>query len=198
MKTARWSLLAFAQRAAHSFDQLRRPPAAVSVAIRDSERLLKGERLTFVSRAVNLAHKAITGGPNLRLRKRCVYFSAAHAHRGGPAMNSTATIAIYNVQYFADLLGSSADPVKRAMVMRLLIEEENKLGAGQEALDIAETRIANGRTLIERQEALVARVRENGHDVRAHNDLLATLVKVQAAFERYRRTIMRGLNNRII
>jgi hypothetical protein len=114
-----------------------------------------------------------------------------------PAMNSTA-ISIFNIHHFTDLLGSTSDPVKRKMVMSLLLDEENKLGAGQEALDIAETRIAKGRKLIERQEALIARVSENGHDVRAHNDLLATLVKVQGAFERYRRTIMRGLNHRMI
>jgi len=34
--------------------------------------------------------------------------------------------------------------------------------------------------------------------VRAHNDLLATLIKVPAAFERYRGMIMRRLNNRMI
>ncbi len=107
-------------------------------------------------------------------------------------------VAINNVEHFADQLTSEVDGAKRATLMRLLVEEEDKLGAGLEQLGIAELRIAKGRQLIARQMALVAKIAGDGHDGREANDLLAMLKEVQALFEAYRRSIMSRLNEGIL
>ncbi len=102
-------------------------------------------------------------------------------------------IGIYNIEHFADQLGTTADPTKRATLMRLLVEEEDKLGAGLEQLGVTERRIERGHRLIAEQRALIKRMDGNGHDTRTASELLGAMVGMQAAFEDYRRTIMRAL-----
>lgn len=102
-------------------------------------------------------------------------------------------IGVYNIEHFADQLGSTADPTKRAMLMRLLVEEEDKLGAGLEQLDIVEARIARGHRLITDQRTRIAQMNGNGHDTRSASELLGAMIDTQTAFEVYRRRIMRAL-----
>lgn len=107
-------------------------------------------------------------------------------------------IGINNVEHFADQLSSEVDRTKRAILMRLLVEEEDKLGTGLQQLGVAELRIATGHRLIAKQKALIAHMECNGRDSREARDLLGTLVEVQTLFERYRHTIMRVMDQHII
>ncbi len=104
-------------------------------------------------------------------------------------------VGVNNVEHFADQLSSWLEPQKRATLMRLLVEEEGRLGAGLEQLGVAEMRIAKGRQLITQQKALIARIQDDGRDLRDHHDHLDTLVSVQKLFERYRDTIINALDH---
>lgn len=105
-------------------------------------------------------------------------------------------IGINNVERFGDQLCSAADPARRATLMRLLVEEEDNLGAGLEQLDAAELRIARCHQLIASQRVLVARIGSDGHDAEEANTLLSALLEVQELFEGYRRRILSALNQR--
>ena len=67
-------------------------------------------------------------------------------------------VSVNNVHHFADQMTTAADPVKRATLMHLLVEEEEKLGTGFAQLDLAETRIATGARLIASQKTIIARM----------------------------------------
>lgn len=107
-------------------------------------------------------------------------------------------VGINNVERFADQLSSAADPGKRATLMRLLVEEEDKLGVGLQQLGACELWIAKGRRLIARQQALIARVEAGGRDPHEEKALLHSLMELQALFEGYRRRVMSGLNNHVV
>ncbi len=107
-------------------------------------------------------------------------------------------VGINNVEHFADQLGSEGDPARRATLMRLLVEEEDRLGAGLEQLGVAQMRIAKGHRLIASQRAVVAQIEGAGRDPRPARELLATLVEVQSLFERYGHTIMQALSHRVL
>jgi hypothetical protein len=90
-----------------------------------------------------------------------------------------------NLEQFATLLGS--DPTKRSTLMTLLIEEENKFGAGYERLDAADQWVAAGRDRIEKQRDLIARLSEAGHDMATAHQQLRGFMEIQSLFEGYRR-----------
>jgi DNA-binding CsgD family transcriptional regulator len=100
----------------------------------------------------------------------------------------------HNLEHFANRLGVESDPARRETMLRLIVEEEDKLGFGLEQLEIAEDRIAAGNKRIAMQRAVVARLGNGGSDTRLAKDVLATLVKAQALFEDYRQKILRQLN----
>ena len=57
-----------------------------------------------------------------------------------------------NIDHYLELLDDSNVATERhAMVVKLLIEEEDKLGYYQEQLEFAESRAANGRDRLNRQ-----------------------------------------------
>ena len=113
----------------------------------------------------------------------------------GAQMKTTTFVRINNVHNFADQLTSAADPAKRATLIRLLVEEEDKLGVGLAQLGAAELRLATGARLIARQKELIARMQTDGRDTKHANNLLDTMTEVQALFEKYRRRIVARLDD---
>lgn len=67
-----------------------------------------------------------------------------------------------NVIRYRDLLNSEIDPTRLAQLRKLLIEEEDKLGAAAERLEAIEREIAKGEERIEWQRALVASMEREG------------------------------------
>jgi hypothetical protein len=55
-----------------------------------------------------------------------------------------------HIRNFADKLLSESDPNRRAVLMKLLVEEEDRLGHSTEQLDLANSHIESGRRLIAR------------------------------------------------
>ncbi len=100
-----------------------------------------------------------------------------------------------NIENFADHLSTEADPARRAVLMKLLVEEEDKLGVGLEQLDLSEAFIVKGQSLIARQEALIERLENCGREPRSANDVLNTLTEVHNLFKDYRHLLLRELKH---
>jgi hypothetical protein len=103
-------------------------------------------------------------------------------------------IGKHNLEHFANRLGVESEPARRETLLRLMVEEEDKLGCGLEQLGIAEDRIVAGNKRVAMQRAVVARLGDGGHDTRLASEVLTTLVKAQALFEDYRQKIVRQLD----
>jgi hypothetical protein len=118
------------------------------------------------------------------------------SHPEGETVNTF--VAGENIGRFADQLYGAVDVAKRATLLRLLVEEEDKLGVGLEQLGVIELRIAKGHQLIADQRTLVTRMEADGRDGHGAQDLLTAMIAVQAAFERRRRWIVENLNHRTL
>lgn len=105
-----------------------------------------------------------------------------------------------NVIHLSDELyfRSDGDAIRRATLLRLLIEEEDKLGSSLERLDLANERIATGHTLIAKQRARLSELGHDGDAARAASDLLETLLQTQARFESYRQRILKTLHHNML
>ena len=95
-----------------------------------------------------------------------------------------------NIENFTDQLSTEADPARRTVLMKLLVEEQDRLGIGLEQLDLCEAFIAKGQGLIARQVALIERLENCGRDSRSANDVLNTLVTVHNLFKDYRHLLL--------
>jgi hypothetical protein len=98
------------------------------------------------------------------------------------------------IDNFAGTLTSEAPPSKRATLRKLLIDEEDRFGVGQEQLAHVDARISNGQTVIENQRALIMRLSEGGKDLREAQKLLMRLMEVQWLFVSRRQQILDRLN----
>jgi hypothetical protein len=101
-----------------------------------------------------------------------------------------------NLIRFSQQLAAERDPDTQATLMRLLVDEENSLGAGLEHLEIVERCIASARQLIETRRELVALLTHDGQDTRDGDRLLETLLRMQNLFETYRKRIIDHLEHR--
>ena len=72
-------------------------------------------------------------------------------------------IARENVKHFRNRLDTELDPDVRSKVRRLLIEEEDKLGASLELLADIDRHIEAGHRRVERQQLLVTTMERDGH-----------------------------------
>ena len=89
-----------------------------------------------------------------------------------------------NVDIYLSRLHLTWKPEERDGLLRLLLREEDQMGASREHLERAERRIAEGRELIARQRNIVARLPEQRPtDVETH--LLRTLEQTQALLEHH-------------
>jgi CheY-like chemotaxis protein len=73
-------------------------------------------------------------------------------------------IARENTKHLRGQLGSEIDPKKRSVLTKVLVEEEDKLGADYELLADLDRHIRKGHELIARQSTLVAKMEHGGHD----------------------------------
>lgn len=106
-------------------------------------------------------------------------------------------VARKNVRRFWDRLQSEPDPVARARLERLLVEEENKLGLDLEFLAELDRTITNFDALVQTQKALVATLERDGHDGTAGaQNLLDGLMKSQLLYRECRKEI--AISKRII
>jgi hypothetical protein len=91
-----------------------------------------------------------------------------------------------NILCFADQLRWETDPARQDTLKRLLIEEENRFGAADERLRIAELKLAEGAERIARQRRLIAELKSGGGDAAVAERLLRTFEVIQELFERFR------------
>jgi DNA-directed RNA polymerase specialized sigma54-like protein len=105
-------------------------------------------------------------------------------------------IATQNVARFTEQLAAEPDAQKRAILVKLLVEEVDKLGFGPEELRTADAHLTAAHHNISRQRTLIARLNQDGRDTATASELLATLTQVQDLFERYRGHILQGVERR--
>jgi hypothetical protein len=95
-----------------------------------------------------------------------------------------------NMEGLAARLPSEADPKERAILIRLLVEEENEFGFGRDQLAAAEKFLRAGRDRIKRQRVLIDRLSGEGLDLTQANELLRRLIQTQVLFENHRQLIV--------
>ena len=104
-------------------------------------------------------------------------------------------IAWENIKDFRDRLWSESDPNIRSHLQKLLITEEDKLGAKLELVSDIERHIRESNRRIERQQALVATMARDGHDGLSRAEaLLDGLIESRLLHEDYRERILIAIN----
>ena len=183
--------------------RFRRIPSRTSV-IPENPRALGapvGRITARLPRAIALTMRAARVGPKLDSRRgsrRCKLpiildqlSSAENAMEPVADAREFATfVCTHNIENFADRLSTEIDPARRMVLMRLLVEEADKLGVGLEQLGLSEAFIARGQGLIAKQRALIERLENCGRDTRSANDILSTLLKVHNLFKDYRHVLL--------
>jgi hypothetical protein len=69
-----------------------------------------------------------------------------------------------NIRHCRDQLNLETDPKTRAALRRILVEEEDKLGANLQLLADVDHEIKKGEVLISKQTVLVTTLERDGHD----------------------------------
>jgi hypothetical protein len=96
-----------------------------------------------------------------------------------------------NVRHLRGRLFSELEPHTRSCVERLLVEEENKLGADLELIAEVERAIANFDALIIAQQALAAALERPGHECDARDrGLLDGLRQSQRLHKEYHQSLL--------
>jgi len=99
-------------------------------------------------------------------------------------------VARENIMYFCSRLKSVLHPKVRSHVQRLLIEEEDKLGADLEFLAEVEQTIISFDALIETQKSLVAMLEQNGCEAGRERTILNGLHDTRFLCQTYHRKIV--------
>ena len=100
-------------------------------------------------------------------------------------------VARENIKHLREHLASNVDPKTRAQVTRLLVDEEDKLGADYELVADLDRHIRNGHDHIARQRGLVATMERDDHPALGQaKALLDGLTTSQDLHERYRRSVL--------
>ena len=99
-------------------------------------------------------------------------------------------IARENIKRFRERLRTETDKVVQSCLQKLLVLEEDKLGADLEVLIEIERHISDGRHRIERQRVIVADMERDGHNGLAQaRCLLEGFEEAQLIHENYRKRI---------
>jgi hypothetical protein len=102
-----------------------------------------------------------------------------HPATGGLLMSLETDAYQRNIDNFHSRLLMEEHTDIRNVLLRLLIEEENKYGGRCERIDIVKSKIEKGRTLIEKQKCIVDRlIKEKGNLVYA-NRILKNFIETQ-------------------
>jgi hypothetical protein len=99
-----------------------------------------------------------------------------------------------NVSRFRELLSSESDTSRAADLVKLLIEEEDKLGASSERLEDIDQEIAKGDKRIAWQRTLVAAMERDGRDAAVAKALLENLTQIQAMYQQYRQALLAAID----
>jgi CheY-like chemotaxis protein len=100
------------------------------------------------------------------------------------------------VLQFENLLETELEPARRANLLKLLMQEEDKLGQySHEDLAALDRLITRNEELLDEQRALVVRLSDKGESAKAAEGLLETLVETQSLLEDRRKVIQRSLVN---
>jgi hypothetical protein len=100
-------------------------------------------------------------------------------------------VARENIKHFRERLCAETDPRLRTRLQKLLVAEEDKLGADLELLRDIERDISDGKRRIERQGAIVANMERDEHNGLAEaRYLLESFVEIQSLYETYRQQIL--------
>jgi hypothetical protein len=91
-----------------------------------------------------------------------------------------------NLLRYVDILEHEPTGDRRLMVRRLLIEEEDRFGTVAQRLNEAEAHIAEAGIRIHRQQDLVARLKADGRDASAAEELLTHFLNIAELFEQHR------------
>jgi hypothetical protein len=101
-----------------------------------------------------------------------------------------------NIKLFRERLSREVNPETRALLQKLLLEEEDKLGADLEALADVQQHIADGSRRIEKQRALVGIMERDGHKGLDHaKALLNGLLEAQFLHKYYHKRILLKISN---
>src|SRR5436309_2391150 len=100
------------------------------------------------------------------------------------------SVARENIKYFSSRLKSELHPNVRSQVQRLLVKEEDKLGADLEFLAEVERTIISFRALIDTQRRLVATLEHNGGEAERERATLNGLRHTHVLCQMYRQKIL--------
>ena len=98
-----------------------------------------------------------------------------------------------NILLFVDQLRWETSPAHQEALKRLLVRAENRFGAGQERLLLAERILADGEKLIARQKQLIAGMKSNGVHTDSAERALRTFQAIQFLFEDFRADVAANL-----
>ncbi len=82
-----------------------------------------------------------------------------------------------NIEKFHSRLLFEEDPGVRDVLLRLLIQEEDKYGIKEERVAIVEERISINLTLIDKQRKIIEKILEDGEDPTLANRMLINLIE---------------------
>ena len=100
------------------------------------------------------------------------------------------------ILHFENLLETELEPARRANLLKLLMQERDKLGQySHEDLASLDRLITRNEELLDEQRALVVRLSGRGESAKGAEELLETLVETQALLEDRRKVIQRSLVN---
>ena len=88
-------------------------------------------------------------------------------------------IAERNIDNFHSRLLFEEEPGARDLLLRLLIEEEDRFGGRQEQISIVQERIIRGATLIQKQQDVLSDIRKRNGDSGQALRLLSNFVETQ-------------------
>jgi len=113
----------------------------------------------------------------------------------GLSVNETSPAASYrfvaraNINHFRDRLRSETDAASRSILQKLLVQEEDKLGADFALLDDLSREIVKCQQWIERQRALVGTLERDGRDATTASALLNGLSESLIIHQHYRQRV---------
>jgi hypothetical protein len=103
-----------------------------------------------------------------------------------------------NLTRYIDLLESAAYPAEVGQLQKLLIEEEDRFGSLEQRIDQADDLISRGLANLRRQQELVARLHEDGHDTAKAETVMRAMHQMIEVMGRYRRSLADRANGLMI
>ena len=103
-------------------------------------------------------------------------------------------VARQNIDRCRSRLETDTDPARRAFLLKLLVQEEDKLGYTLELLDDVEREILKVRTQIDAFKVLIADLERRGHSSGSDRGRLEATSQVLDVYAQYRRNLLMELH----